>query len=222
MSRITKFKNFIKESISIEDDIDKIVDTMLDFIDEGERITFKSSTGDMTYSDYLDKNTSYQDFKPVIVSKNKTVSKFSIVFHQTGIYDNLMDILDNMKSTIGRLGEDGWVLSDFKSGSNLRGNGDKVSITFTSFEFSKLDKKNNTFELPDEDELHNEIEKLGFRVERLKISDYETELEFSSYAYDGEIPSKVDCEDKFERICDIFGFSSFDLNYRRAEVIFEY
>jgi hypothetical protein len=66
------------------------------------------------------------------------------------------------------------------------------------------------------------LKNLGFRVERITIGDYGTDLEFSSYAYDGELPSEESCEDKFERICDIFGFSSFDLNYRRAEVNFEY
>jgi hypothetical protein len=213
MSRITKFKNFIKESISIEDDIDKIVDTMLDFIDEGEKIRFKSATGDMTYSDYLEKNIRYQNFKPVLVSKNKTVSKFSIVYSpKDATYNNLMVILENMQSAIGRLGDDGWTLSGFEV--------NKVFNIF--FEFSRPSIQHDNFELPDEDELREEIEKLGFRVERLKISDYETELEFSSYAYDGEIPSEESCEDKFERICDIFGFSSFDLEYRKAKVIFEY
>jgi predicted ABC-type ATPase len=220
--KIDKYVSFLKESVDIESEIDKIVDTMLDFIDEGKRITFKSSTGDMTYSDYLEKNTRYQDFKPVLVSKNKTVGKFSIVFHQTGSYNNLMNTLDDMQSVIGRLREDGWVLSNFKSGSNPKGNGDEVSITFISFEFTKPDIKNENFELPNEDELREEIEKLGFRVERMTIGPAGTDLEFSSYAYDGEIPSEIDCEDKFERICDIFGFSSFDLNYRRAEVNFEY
>ena len=72
-------------------------------------------------------------------------------------------------------------------------------------------------------ELIEEIEKLGFRIERLKIADYETELEFSSYDdYDGMLPSEESCEDKFQRICDIFGFGSFDLDYRRSKVIFEY
>jgi hypothetical protein len=223
MSRITKFKNFIKESISIEDDIDKIVDTMLDFIDEGERITFKSSTGDMTYSDYLDKNTSYQDFKPIIVSKNKTVSKFSLIYRpKDRSYNNLMVVLDNMQSTIGRLGDDGWVLSDFKVGSNNSVKGKEVMINWVSFEFTKPDIENENFELPNEDELREEIEKLGFRVDNIKIGDSETELEFSTYAYDGELPSEESCEDEFERICDIFGFSSFDLEYRKAKVIFEY
>ena len=90
------------------------------------------------------------------------------------------------------------------------------------FEFSKPDIENDEFELPDEDDLRKEIEKLGFRVESIKIGDYETKLEFGSYAYDGELPSEESCEDKFQRICDIFGFGSFDLDYRRGNVIFEY
>jgi predicted ABC-type ATPase len=227
--KVDKYISFMKESHTSENEVDKIVDTMLDFIDEGEKITFKSSTGEMTYSDYLEKNTKYHTFKPVLVSKNKTISKFSIVYSpKDGSYNNLMIVLDNMQSTIGRLGEDGWVLSAFRAGSNgswsseSGGYGKEVKIDWVFFEFSKPSVENGEFELPNEDELREEIEKLGFRVERLKIADSETELEFSSYAYDGELPSEESCEDKFERICDIFGFSSFDLNYRRAEVTFEY
>jgi len=212
--KVDKYISFLKESHASENEVDKIVDTMLDFIDEGEKITFKSSTGGMTYSDYLEKNVRYQNFKPVLVSKNKTVSRFSIVYSpKDATYNNLMIVLDNMQSTIGRLGEEGWTLSGFEV--------NKVFNIF--FEFTKpdviLDKE---FELPDEDELREEIEKLGFRVESIRIGDSETELEFSSYAYDGELPSEESCDDKFERICDIFGFSSYDLNYRRAKVIFEY
>jgi predicted ABC-type ATPase len=212
--KVDKYVSFMKESHTSENEVDKIVDTMLDFIDEGDKITFKSSTGGMTYSDYLQKNVRYQNFKPVLVSKNKTVSRFSIVYSpKDATYNNLMVILENMQSTIGRLGDDGWSLSGFEV--------NKVFNIF--FEFTKpdiiLDKE---FELPDEDELREEIEKLGFRVESIRIGDYETKLEFSSYAYDGELPSEESCDDKFERICDIFGFSSYDLNYRRAEVIFEY
>ena len=213
--KVDKYVSFLRESNGSENEVDKIVDTMLDFIDEGEKITFKSSTGEMTYTDYLEKNTRYQNFKPVLVSKNKTVSKFTIVYSpKDGSYNNLMVVLDNMQSTIGRLGDEGWILSGFSV--------NKVFSVF--FEFTKpdvfLDKE---FELPDEDELIEEIEKLGFRIERLKIGDTETELEFSSYDdYDGMLPSEESCDDKFERICDIFGFSSFDLDYRRSKVIFEY
>jgi predicted ABC-type ATPase len=228
--KVDKYVSFMKESHTSENEVDKIVDTMLDFIDEGEKITFKSSTGEMTYSDYLAKNDRYQNFKPVLVSKNKTVSKFTIVYSpKDGSYNNLMVVLDNMQSTIGRLGEEGWVLSTFRAGSDgswrseTSGKGKEVKIDWVFFEFSKTDIENDKLELPDEDELIEEIEKLGFRIERLKIADYETELEFSSYDdYDGGLPSEESCEDKFQRICDIFGFGSFDLDYRRAKVIFEY
>jgi hypothetical protein len=219
----------MKESHTSEDEVDKIVETMLDFIDEGEKITFKSSTGEMTYTDYLEKNERYHTFKPVLVSKNKTVSKFTIVYSpKDGSYNNLMVVLDNMQSTIGRLGEDGWVLSTFRVGSDgswsseSGGKGKEVKVDWVFFEFSKPDIENDKFELPNEDELREEIEKLGFRVDNIKIGDSETELEFSSYAYDGELPNVRVCEDKFQRICDIFGFSSFHLIYRRSEVIFEY
>jgi len=212
--KVDKYVSFLRESNGSENEVDKIVDTMLDFIDEGEKITFKSSTGYMTYTDYLAKNDRYQNFKPVLVSKNKTVSRFSIVYSpKDATYNNLIIVLDNMQSTIGRLGEEGWTLSGFEV--------NKVFNIF--FEFTKpdviLDKE---FELPDEDELREEIEKLGFRVETIKVGDSETELEFGSYAYDGELPSEESCDDKFERICDIFGFSSYDLDYRRAKVNFEY
>jgi len=227
--KVDKYVSFLKESVDVQGEVDKIVETMLDFIDEGEKITFKSSTGEMTYSDYLEKNERYQNFKPVLLSKNKTVSKFTIVYSpKDGSYNNLMVVLDNMQSTIGRLGEDGWVLSTFRVGSDgswrseTSGKGKEVKIDWVFFEFSKPDIENEKFELPDEDELREEIEKLGFRVENIKIADYETKLEFSSYAYDGELPSEESCEDKFQRISDIFGFGSFDLDYRRAEVIFEY
>jgi hypothetical protein len=123
-----------------------------------------------------------------------------------------MVILENMQSAIGRLGEEGWALSGFEV--------NKIFNIF--FEFSKPSIQHDNFELPDEGDLRYEIEKLGFRVERLTIGDSETELEFGSYAYDGELPSEESCEDKFQRICDIFGFSSFDLDYRRAKLIFEY
>jgi predicted ABC-type ATPase len=211
--KVDKYVSFMRESHTSENEVDKIVDTMLDFIDEGEKIRFKSATGDMTYSDYLEKNIKYQNFKPVLVSKNKTVSKFSIVYSpKDATYNNLMVILENMQSAIGRLGDDGWTLSGFEV--------NKVFSIF--FEFSKPSIQHDNFELPDEADLRYEIEKLGFRVERLTVGDSETELEFSSYAYDGELPSEESCEDKFQRICDIFGFSSFDLDYRRAKLIFEY
>lgn len=221
--KVDRYVSFMKESTESNNEVDNIVDTMLDFIDEGEKITFKSSTGDMNYTDYLSKNSNYQNFKPVIASKNRTVSKFSIVYSpKDGSYNNLMTILDNMQSTIGRLGEYGWSLSDFKSNSNRGHLGKLVSITSVSFEFSKPDQLHNEFELPDEDELRSEIERMGIGINRLDVTDYDTELEFFSHSYDGSLNSEQFYDDKFEKICDIFGFGSYDLDYQHARVTFEY
>lgn len=221
--KVDKYVSFLKESSNNENEVDNIVDTMLDFIDEGEKITFKSSTGDMRYTDYLEKNATYQSFKPVIVSKNKTTSKFSIVYApKDGSYDNLMVILDNMQSAVGRLKENGWILSDFRAGSNRKGHGTPVEISWVSFEFSKPDVQHETFELPDEDELRSTIEEMGIGINKLDVTDYDTELEFYSHSYDGSLNSEQFYEEKFEKICDIFGFSSFDLDYQRSRVTFEY
>lgn len=227
--KVNNYVSFIKESVNISNEVDKIVDTMLDFIDEGEKITFKSSTGNMTYTDYLQKNSNYQNFKPILVSKNKTVSKFSIVYSpKDGTYDNLIILLDNMRSTIGRLSEDGWVLSSFRAGpdgswsADSSGYGKKAKIDWAFFEFSKPDVQHETFELPDEDELRDKITEMGIGIHYLRIGDYETTLDFFSNSYDGELNSESFYDDKFEKICDIFGFQSYDLEYRRAKVTFEH
>lgn len=214
----------IKESLSnTEDEIDYIVDTMLEYIDEDENVIFKSPSGGMRYTDYLAKNATYQSFKPVLVSKNKTVSRFSIFYApKDGSYDKLVTVLDNMQSTIGRLGEYGWVLSDFRAGSNRKGYGVPVSISWISFEFSKPDIEHEKIELPDEDELRQKIEGMGIGIEKLRIGDHETELDFYSHHLDGTLGSEDFYDERFENICDIFGFSSFDLDYRRARVTFEH
>ena len=229
MKFISKYNNFLNESTDNNNDVvDKIVDNMLDLIDSGYEVRFQSGNGTyMYYSDYLAKNSNYEKFKPVLVSKNKTVSKFSILISSEDIinYDNVLVILDDTQSAIGRLGEDGWVLSEFNVKSEDYKNGDKVNISYVSFDFTKPDvKSEGSVELPNKDKLVDELEKLGFQVEDITIRDSETELEFSAYddAYDAMLPSEESCEDKFQRICDIFGFDSFDLNYRRSKVTFEY
>ena len=226
MNHIKLFENFLNESTDNNVVVDSIVDTMLDFIDEGEKISFYSASGNMNYNDYLDKNSNYQKFKPVLKAGNKIISKFNIVYvPKNRSYDGLVEIMDNMKSAIGRLGEDGWFLNYFVTKSNK---GDSYSetckINYVEFIFSKgdviLDDKE--FELPDEDDLREAIENQGIHIQSIEIGDSETVLEFSDYDDFGEMNSKDWYEDKFERICDIFGFGSYDLDYRRATVTFEY
>lgn len=217
----------IKESVNLENDVDKIINTMIEIIEDGETITFRSATGDMDYQDYLEKNDRYKNFKPVIASKKKTVSKFNIIYvPKNAKYENIINILDSMQPVVGRLSDDDWVLSDFQITSKSKdvniGYGKEASINSLIYEFTKPDTEHESFELPDEDLLRATIEGMGIGIENLRIGDYETELDFFSYAYDGELNSESYYDDKFEKICDIFGFSSYDLEYRRAKVIFEH
>jgi len=227
MKFISKYNNFLNESTDNNDVVDSIVDTMLDFIDEGEKISFYSASGNMNYNDYLDKNSNYQKFKPVLKAGNKIISKFNIVYvPKNNSYDGVVEIMDNMKSTIGRLGDDGWVLNDFVTKSD-KGDyyGETCKVKYIEFIFTKADVilDDEEFELPDEDKLREAIEDMGIPIRgSILVDDSEITVEFDSNEYDGELSSEAWYEEKFETICDLFGFSSYDLQYRRATVTFEY
>ena len=226
MKFISKYNNFLNESTDNNDVVDSIVDTMLDFIDEGEKISFYSASVNMNYNDYLDKNSNYQNFKPILKAGNKIISKFNIVYvPKNKSYDGLVEIMDNMKSTIGRLGEDGWVLNDFVTKSNKGDSYDETcKINYVEFIFSKADVilDDKEFELPDEDDLREAIENQGIHIQSIEIGDSETVLEFSDYDDFGAMNSESWYNKRFETICDLFGFGSYDLDYRRATVTFEY
>ena len=228
MKFISRYNNFLNESTDNNDVVDSIVDTMLEFIDEGEKISFYSASGNMNYNDYLDKNSNYQKFKPVLKAGNKIISKFNIVYvPKNKSYDGVVEIMDNMKSTIGRLGEDGWVLNDFVTKSNKGDSYDETcKINYVEFIFSKADVilDDKEFELPDEDDLREAIENQGIHIQSIEIGDSETVVEFADYSdYDEYIMnSETWYNERFETICDLFGFGSFDLQYRRSTVTFEY
>ena len=227
MKFISKYNNFLNESTDNNSVVDSIVDTMLDFIDEGEKISFYSASGNMNYNDYLDKNSNYQKFKPVLKAGNKIISKFNIVYvPKNRSYDGVVEIMDNMKSTIGRLGEDGWVLYDFVTKST-RGNdyGLDCKIDYIEFIFTKADVilDDKEFELPNQDDLIEAIENQEIHIQSIKIGDSETVVEFTDYSdYDEVMNSESWYNKRFETICDLFGFGSYDLNYRRFTVTFEY
>ena len=229
MKYLKKYELF--ESVDKNDIVHGIVDTMLDFIDEDEKISFYSASGNMNYNDYLEKNSNYQKFKPVLKAGNKIISKFSIVYVPKSMdinhssYDIFVKILYNMESTIGRLGDDGWVLNDFVTKSDRGVNyGETYKVKYIEFIFTKPDVilDEEEFELPDEDDLREAIENQGIDIFNIKIGDSETVVEFRDYDDFGEMSPETWYEDKFEKICDLFGFGSYYLQYRRATVTFEY
>lgn len=232
MKYINKYNNFnpINESINNKSVVDDIIDTMVDFIDEGEKITFyspNSSYGGMTFQDYLSKNNKYEEFKPVNKAGNKIISKFSIIYRpKNNNYDGFVELMDNMKSTIGRLGADGWVLYDFTTVTDKSKTikyGDEVIMNYVEFVFAKPDEiLEEEFKLPDEDEISDKFNQIDIPITHISVEDHETTIEFGTYAYDGNLNSESWYDDKFTKICDLFGFSSYYLEYNKAKVTFEH
>lgn len=217
-------KHKVNESYKDKDDVDDIIETMLDFIDDGENISFISTSGEMNYQDYLDKNTRYDNFKPVMKGGNLIISKFSIIYRpKNKSYDGLIDLMDNMKSCIGRLKDLGWTLVDFDLKSNRYVTAKPVDFSYTQFKFEKpeivLDEE---FKVPEEDEIIDKIESLGIPVREVYDEDDMIRVDFGSNSYDGELNSEAWYDQKFEIVCDFFGFAGYDLQYQKARVYFEY
>lgn len=225
MKFVRKFNNFINESFEPNASVvDDIVSTMESFIDDGEKIVFQSSTGDMEYKDFLSKNSKYENFKPVLKAGNRIISKFKILYKpKNNDYDGLVDVMDNMKSCIGRLKEHNWILSDYVVSTPGNIGAREVKINFIQFKFEKPEVElEEEFETPDEDDLREKIEQLGVAVRDIYDDDGMIRVDFASYAYDGELNSESWYDERFDKICDLFGFAGYDLQYQKAMVYFEY
>jgi len=227
MKFVRKFNNFINESFTPDlSVVDDIVETVVDFIDDGINIVFSSSSGGISYSDYVEKNAKYTNFKPVIKGGNKIISKFKITLSFGPAYKKYTDALNlmtDMKSSIGRLGDLGWTLVDVKLDTNRYTTAKEVGIVRIEYIFEKPDVElEEEFNIPDEDDLREKIEELGIAVRDIYDDDGMIRVDFASYAYDGELNSESFYDDRFEKVCDFFGFAGYDLQYQKAMVYFEY
>lgn len=224
--KVDRYVPMVKESVNTKEAVDEIIETMLDFIDEGENITFYSPHGDMKYTDYLSKNSKYDSFKPVFKGGNKIVSKFDIIYRpKDQTYKGLIELMTNMQSAIGRLTDSGWSLGEFNVKSEQTGftYGKPVKIVYAQYTFTKADVTIEEEEFTiDEDELRDYIESLGIAVRDIDVNEDLVTVDFGSYAYDGELNSEAWYDKKFMDVADIFGFAGYDLNYQRARVDFEY
>lgn len=225
MKFVRKFNNFINESFTPDPSVvDDIVSTMESFIDDGEKIVFQSASGDMEYRDFMSKNSKYNNFKPVIKGGNKIISKFKISYKpKNNSYNGLVDVMDNMKFCIGRLGDLGWTLVDVKLATDRYTTAKEVGIARIEYIFEKPDVElEEEFNIPSEEELREKIEELGIAVRDIYDEDGSMGVHFASYYYDGELNSESFYDDRFEKVCDLFGFAGYDLHYSKAQVYFEY
>lgn len=231
MKHLKRF-NSINESHSQEDIVDVIIDSMRDFLDDDRKVLFKSSIDDMKYQDYVDKNSNYKWFKPIINTGSLIRGQFSIVFQDVKDYSDFLLISSQMQSVFGRLKDEDWTMYDMKLGTSPpRDNQGDVKFTFLSFSFSKPDEKlEEEFKWPDEKDLISlfakyDLVNLSFDYYRpskllpnLHDGAVEVTIEFDSNSYDGRVSKSI--EELFELVCNRFGFDSYDYTFGNYKVTF--
>ena len=234
MRHLKKF-NSINENHTHENDVDIIIDTMQDFLDDDRNILFKSPIDDMRYRDYIDKNSNYLGFKPIVNTGDRIRSQFSIHFQDIKDYSDFLSVSNQMQSVFGRLKDEDWTMYDMKIGTTLPPlyQGD-VKFTFLSFYFSKPDKElEEEFKWPDEEDLKKAFDKYGLSNLTFYYSNNvlrygfgknkdkeatEVTIEFDSNSYNGRVSNSV--EELFELICNRFGFDSYDYTSGDYKVTF--
>ena len=234
MRHLKKF-NSINENHTHENEVDIIIDTMQDFLDDDRNILFKSPIGDMRYRDYVDKNSNYIGFKPIVNTGGRIRSQFSIHFQDIKDYSDFLSVSNQMQSVFGRLKDEDWTMYDMKIGTTLPPlyQGD-VKFTFLSFYFSKPDQElEEEFKWPDEEDLKKAFDKYGLSNLTFYYSNNvlrygfgknkdkeatEVTIEFDSNSYDGKVSNSV--EELFELICNRFGFDSYDYTSGDYKVTF--
>lgn len=228
MKYLKKF-SLIKESHSHEECVDLIIDAMRDFLDDERKIVFKSPIDDMTYQDYVNKNSNYLGFKPVVNTGNLLKSQFIIVFKDIKDYSDFLSVTSDMQGVIGKLKDEDWNMYDIRLETGyVYGDDAKVIFKSLSYYFSKPDQKvPGNFKVPTLRDLNTifrkySIEAQDFTLDENEDGDIESEMtvDFDSLTFGGEFPQKVD--DCFEKVCDRFGFNSYHWEVGRWNVTFFY
>jgi predicted kinase len=215
-------KYVIKESIDNKSVISDIVDCVLDLIEDGYKITFKSTLGDMTYQQYLDGGG---DFQPVVnPTGGVEVSQFTIRFstnEKFKTYEDFVKIVDEMQVTIARLQDLGWSFAKFDvTGFEGYNNDETPDAKFNTidYKFKKTDKKIGDKKFDVEQFKKYFSEKTGLHIENIKEYDDNIYVEFESIDFDGELPRNVD--DRLERVAELYGFATFDYRWPNKYVYF--
>jgi hypothetical protein len=222
MKYLKKFKIHESQNNQNEFDIGIIVDSVIDFIDDGRKILFKSSVENMTYEDYVSKNDNYHNFRPVINAGNRVTGSFQIVFQNISDYQDFLTVSTEMQSTIGKLEDHEWVLSDLRISTSVPSldSGKGVEFNSVSYHFSRSDKlTGESFLYPKEIEVQKVFDKWGLMISDFEYSrkDPELQIYFGSMAYAGELPKTI--EDCFETVCHRFGFESFNYESIRPTMV---
>ncbi len=222
MKYIKKFDH-IKESIDMNDIDNKnkefasdLYDIMSDFIDSEYEIIFGSVGGVIKPEDISSKTDDINKFTPSIKSGKELRHKFSISISNVGNYDNLTKLMDEMKSSIGRLNDLGWSLYDFKVNSLNR---DGAIFTTIIYYFSKpsVEIKGWSVDLGGLGKAFNDK---GLSIRTLEEDEHYDGKQEIMVNFSGGLYNNM--EKRFQTICDIIGFDSYDYNVGEWVVYFFY
>jgi predicted kinase len=207
----------IKESVDNKGVTAQIVDTMLDFIEDGYDIKFLSSgMGGITYQQYLDGDVRFQP--QMQTSSGVLVSQFFIRFFKNDkfkTYEDFVRICDEMQVAIARLSDLGWSLVKFEPYSTEE---KEIKFHTIDFKFKKEDKKVGEKKFDVEEFKKHFSEQTGLYVEHVKEYDDNIYVEFESIEYDGELPRNTD--DRLEKVANLYGFAYFDYRWPNKFVYF--
>lgn len=211
----------LKESIDNKNDTDKIVETMLDLIEDGYDIKFTSHTGSMTYQQYLDGQLIQSQFK---LSSGVLTYHFNIRFTKNEkfrSYEDFVRICDEMQVSIARLSDLGWSLAKFNVDGFEGYNNEEspeAKFNYIEFKFKKKDEKVGENKFDVEEFKKHFAEQTGLYIDEVKEHDDNVYVEFDSIDYDGELPRNVD--DRLEKVAELYGFATFDYQWPQKHVYF--
>ena len=204
-------KYIIKESYDNKSEISNIVDCMIDIIEDGHDVLFKSLIGDMTYQQYL---ASLGNFHPVFKPNESLLrSQFSIridASEKFRTYEDFVKIIDEMQVVIAKISDYDWVLANFEVLSHEGPfRAPKPVFKCVEYKFTKPDQNLETDRKFDLKSFKTDFEnKTGMNIDDCVNFDDGISIEFSSNYYDGEFPSNL--EDRFGNLCDRWGFEQYE------------
>lgn len=211
----------VKESIDNKNVTSQIVETMLDFIEDGYDVKFISHAGSMTYQQYLDGIIMQSQFK---LSSGVLVSQFIIRFTKNDKFKSYKDfvrICDEMQVTIARLSDLGWSFAKFNVDSFEGYDNDEspeAKFNEIEFKFKKKDEKVGEKKFDVAEFKKHFSEQTSLYVKDVTEYDDNVYVEFDSIDFDGELPRNTD--DRLERVKELYGFATYDYRWPEKHVYF--
>jgi hypothetical protein len=109
-----------EEFMKSTDNFDSIVDTLLDYIDDGIKVEFKTSYNNsvsINFDYYMSKNKKYKEFINALYAKGRYI-EISFVLKED--FNFLLSFLENLSPTIKRIEEFGWKKYSYKITSKFK------------------------------------------------------------------------------------------------------